>query len=204
MNKVNTSALGVGVGIFAAWQLANSGKNNEGNMRCALRSDNMESGVSQNINSMSEMTTPEAITPGILLDEFVSRKYQISFKYPRAWRKNPRYEDKYEGETGYFEVGDFESDNENIDEAVQEQVDEDYKPYGENPTIRRFVVDGQPARVIYPSEDQPDFFKDRDAAIVVQYPQPITVDGDTYRYVVIWATPQYIPLIISTFKFVNA
>lgn len=148
-----------------------------------------------------EKQDSDIIVPGITLNDFVSTKYKISFKYPASWRQNPRYEEKYEGTNGFFEVGDFEGVGENIDEAVQSQINEDYRPYGSSPIVRSFNVDGQPARVIYPSADQPDFFRDREAAIVVQYPTPLTVEGKTYEYVVIWASRDYIPLILSTFKF---
>ena len=151
----------------------------------------------------SEEDNKEFTVPGILLDEFISRRYKISFKYPRSWSKNPRYEDKYEGPTGFFEVSTFSGIGEDIDAAVKQQINETYQPYGSNPTVRNFIVDGQPARVIYPSKDQSAFFKDRDAALVVQYKEPITIDGVPYKYVVIWTNKEYIPLIMSTFKFVN-
>ena len=151
----------------------------------------------------SEDSNKEFTMPGILLDEFVSNRYKISFKYPRSWSKNPRYADKYEGTTGFFEISDFSGIGEDIDAAVKQQINEDYKPYGSNPIVRNFIVDGQPARVIYPSDDQSPFFKDRDAALVVQYKEPITIDGVPYKYVVIWTNKEYIPLIISTFKFIN-
>lgn len=145
----------------------------------------------------------EYTVPGIALNEFISRRYQIGFKYPRGWSKNPRYEDKYEGESGFFEVSDFSGNGRNIDEAVKQQINEPYKPYGNNPTVRNFTVDGQPARVIYPSTDQNEFYKDRDAALVVQYKEPLVIGDNQYNYVVIWATKEYIPLIMSTFKFVK-
>ena len=58
---------------------------------------------------------PEFTIPGILVNTFVSEKYKVSFDYPKTWVKNPRYEDKYEGVTGFFEVSDFSGIGENID-----------------------------------------------------------------------------------------
>ncbi len=205
MDKINTSALGIGVGIFAALQLANTlkNKNEVVYMRASSETNNI-SGQNETTQTVTEADTMNMpMTPGIELSDYTSNRYQISFKYPSSWRRNPRYEDKYEGENGYFEIGDFTNDEDNIDEAVQAGIDEDYKPYGSNPTVRRFVVDGQPARVIYPSADQSSFFNDREAAIVVQYPQPLMLGNETYKYVVIWTTPAYVPLILSTFKFIG-
>ena len=57
--------------------------------------------------------------------------------------------------------------------------------------------------MIYPSADQPNFYKDREAAIVIQYPEPVEIEGRTYDYVVIWTSREYVPLIISTLKFIR-
>lgn len=185
MDKINVSLLGLG--IIAATQLAGSLTHNRANDEMLTREDMQQQ--------------QEFIIPGIALNEFVSARYKVSFKYPKGWEKNPRYEDKYEGETGFFEIGAFEGASENIDETVKQQINEYYKPYGSNPTIRSFVVDGQPARVIYPSEDQLDFYKDRDAGIIIKYPESITIDNQRFDFVDIWVTKEYIPLILSTFKF---
>ena len=198
MDKTEASLLGIGV--IAAAQVVNGLKNKDSNhMKELIRTELAD--IEKLTGNMQ--SSNESIVPGIALNEFVSNKYKVSFKYPKSWRKNPRYEDKYEGENGFFEIGDFTGIDENIDEAVKMQVEEAYKPYGSNPTIRKFIVDGQPARVIYPSKDQSQFYKDRDAAIVIQYPEPITIQGRKYDYVVIWVTREFVPLIISTFKFVK-
>ena len=198
MDKMEASLLGIGA--FAATQILHGLRNKDiSHMRDLMRTEVMD------IETISGNTkgSNESIVPGIALNEFVSNKYKISFKYPKNWSRNPRYEDKYEGENGFFEIGDFTGMGENIDEAVKAEVNEAYKPYGNNPTIRKFIVDGQPARVIYPSGDQAQFYKDRETAIVVEYPQPIVIDGKKYDYVVIWANREFVPLIISTFKFVK-
>ena len=188
MDKIEVSL--IGLSIIAATQLLGNTKYNHEEEEQLTRKD-------------MQNQQQEFIVPGIPLNEFVSIRYRVSFKYPKGWQKNPRYEDKYEGSTGFFEVGDFAGVGEDIDAAVNEQINEYYKPYGSNPTVRSFIVDGQPARVIYPSEDQPDFYKDREVAIVIQYPEPITIEGREYSYVVVWVTREYAPLIINTFKFIK-
>ena len=206
MDKIDMAALGVGA--FAVAQLINNFMNQDNNshMRSIMRAEAMDiqSLANQGENNLASDRADEAVAPGIALSEFMSNKYKIEFKYPRSWAKNPRYEDKYEGASGFFEVGDFTGVGENIDEAVQAEINEANKPYGSNPTVRRFIVDGQPARVIYPSEDQSSFYKDRDVAIVVQYPEPIEIEGRLYDYVVIWVSREYVPLILSTLKFIRA
>ena len=137
------------------------------------------------------------------LQNYVNDTYQISFKYPKEWRQNPRYENKYEGKSGFFEIGDYEFIGGNIDEAVQRQVNEDYKPYGLTPTITKVVVDGEPAREIISSADQGDLIQDRDAALVIQYKKPILIGDKSYQYLVIWTTKENLPLIASTFKFTS-
>lgn len=133
---------------------------------------------------------------------FISKKYGVQFDYPNTWQKNPRYEDKYEGTGGFFEVANFTDVAEGIDAAVEDQINAPYKPYGDNPKIEKLTLDGQPACIIYPSADQYSFFKDRDCVIVVQYPVPNNTNGHLYNFVDIWTTPKYIPLITKTFKFV--
>lgn len=189
MDKIEISL--IGLSIIAATQLLGNVKYDHVEDEELIRKD------------MQNQQQEEFIVPGIPLNEFVSNRYKVSFKYPRGWQRNPRYEDKYEGTTGFFEVGDFAGIGEDIDAAVNEQINEYYKPYGSNPTVRSFIVDGQPARVIYPSSDQPDFYKDREVAIVIKYPQSITIEGREYDYVVVWVTKEYAPLILSTFKFIQ-
>ena len=190
MDKIDISL--IGLGIIAATQLAGNLTHNKTKDELFTREE---------LQQQQEQT--EFNIPGIALNEFVSAKYRISFKYPKGWSKNPRYSDKYEGETGFFEVGDFAGTGEDIDAAVKNQVNEFYRPYGSNPTIRSFIVEGQPVRVIYPSADQPEFYKDRDVAIVIKYPEPIMVEGKQYSYVVVWVSKEYAPLIISTLRFVK-
>lgn len=201
MDKLEASILGLGA--FAVIQFASNYRNNKEQPGCKMRG---ETQLENSGNTMQSNGTAEAVTkqPGIALSEFVSDRYKISFKYPKEWKRNPRYDDKYEGTSGFFEVGDFSGIGENIDEAVKMQVNEAYKPYGTNPTIRRFMVDGQPARVIYAADDQSEFYNDREAAIVVQYPQEVMIDNKPYDYVVIWISQEYVPLVLSTFKFINS
>lgn len=137
------------------------------------------------------------------LNDYVSDEYGITFKYPASWSKNPRYEDKYEGRSGFFEVSGFEGNANDIDAAVQDQINEPNMPYGSNPTVRRLVVDGQPAREIISSDDQADIITDRDIALVVQYKTPVTVDGVQYPYLIIWTDRQNLPLIIRSLKFIQ-
>ncbi len=134
---------------------------------------------------------------------FISNKYKISFKYPSEWVKNPRYIDKYEGKTGYFEVSDLSSNEGTLDEVTQHEINLPYKPYGSTPQITRLTVDGSPARLIYPSADQIKPLSDREAALIVQYKTPLTIEGSTYPYVIIWSDRIHMPLIIKTFKFIE-
>ncbi|WP_054740043.1 hypothetical protein [Cellulosilyticum ruminicola] len=137
------------------------------------------------------------------LDNFISEDYGVIFKYPASWNKNPRYDNKYEGIGGFFEVAGFEGNSNNIDSAIQEQINEAYKPYGSNPMVRKLTIDGQPAREIIPSEDQGTLIKDREAALVVQYKNPMIINGVPYQYIIIWTNRENLPLIIKTFKFMQ-
>lgn len=133
---------------------------------------------------------------------FVSNEYKISFKYPRTWVKNPRYPDKYEGLTGFFQVADVSNPIDNLDQVVEQEINQPYLPYGTAPRVLSLTVDGQPARLIYPSDDQATPLREREAALYIQYKTPDIINGEKYPYVVIWADKLHMRLIIDSFKFI--
>lgn len=181
----------IGIGLFS---LGNLLTHNKKNGTRAAETDTTHDKI---------IISSEKIVPEGDYNTFISNKYHVQFDYPSDWVKNPRYEDKYEGPDGFFEVGDYTGTHSSIDDAVKEQIEADHKPYGTNPVVEKITLDGQPACIIYSSNDQNSFYNDRDSVIIVKYPEPNDVNGDLYNFVDIWTLPEYIPLITSTFKFVR-
>lgn len=177
----------IGIGFFSlGYLLTHQGKN----------------GLRAAENSAITISSDKVVPDGDY-SRFTSQKYEVQFDYPSDWVKNPRYEDKYEGKDGFFEVGDYTGVHASIEEAVEDQVNAPHLPYGSHPTIEKATLDGEPACIIYPSDDQNSFYTDKDAAIIVKYPAPNDVNGNLYNFVDIWTTPEYVPLIMKTFKFVR-
>lgn len=132
---------------------------------------------------------------------FRSPLFEITFKYPSNWVKNPDYEERYEGPEGFFQVDNIESFGRPIDQVVQQEINTPIRPYGTNPTVTSLELDGQPARLITPSEDQQKIF-DRELALIVQDKKPIAQGQEIYDYTIIWSDRANIQNIIDTFRFI--
>lgn len=135
------------------------------------------------------------------MKNFRSPLYEVTFKYPSNWSKNPNYEERYDGPGGFFEVDNLESFGRPIDRVVEQEINTPIKPYGRNPQVISLELDGQPARLIVPSEDQQKIF-DREVALIVQDKKPISQSQDIYDYTVIWTDQANIQNILDTFKFI--
>lgn len=131
---------------------------------------------------------------------FRSPLYDVTFKYPADWVKNPNYEERYEGTSGFFEIDELESFGRPIDRVAQQEIDTPIKPYGTKPQITSLEVDGEPARLITPSADQQKVF-DREYALIIKNKKPVTQGQDIYDYTVIWTDKANVQNIIDSFKF---
>lgn len=132
--------------------------------------------------------------------DFTSPLYNITFKYPAHWNKNPYYEERYDGPDGFFEVAELESFGRPIDEVVKREIDIPIRPYGTSPNVKVIELDGEPARVIIPSSDQKPVF-DREIAILVKNKKPVIENSGVYDYTVIWTDKNHVQEIVDTFKF---
>lgn len=133
---------------------------------------------------------------------FRSSLYGITFKYPEAWVKNPNYEERYDGPSGFFEVSELESFGRPIDKVVQQEIDIPIKPYGTRPEVTSLELDGEPARIIIPSSDQQKVF-DREVAIVVKNKKPVSESKEIYDYTIIWTDRANVQTILDSFKFLG-
>lgn len=132
--------------------------------------------------------------------DFTSPLYNITFKYPADWTKNPNYEERYDGPNGFFEVAELESFGRPIDQVVKREIDIPIKPYGTNPEVKAIELDGEPARIIMPSPDQQKVFE-REVAIIIKNKKPVEENSGTYDYTVIWTNKENVQKILDTFKF---
>ncbi len=93
-------------------------------------------------------------------------------------------------------------DSDSIDLATAAEAEHKLQPYGSQPTIETLQIQGQEARLILPSDDQPTGMQHQ-AALIIRYPQPVNVIGTPCRYFVLWADWPHIRTIAQTLRFTN-
>lgn len=131
------------------------------------------------------------------LNTFTSLKYQVRFSYPSNWQNVN--DERYEGEDGFFQLSAL-STEENLETVCRNEVFHPLLPYGSSPQISHHSIQNQPACLIFPSADQPAEMRDQ-AALIVQYPIPIEIEGNSYPYFILWADSQHIQRLSLTLSF---
>lgn len=135
------------------------------------------------------------------LGTYLNPIFKVTFNYPGNWNQIGGYDyDRFEGEGGFFGVSGASGEGVSIEEMTRLAYDHPLKPYGIHPVLESLRVDGQPAKLIIPSEDQ-DPSMHNEAQLIVLYPTPVTIDGDTYHYFILWADKDSIKGIIPTITF---
>ena len=134
---------------------------------------------------------------------YTNPSFSVSLQYPADWQPVPGYGDtetgiiKYAGINGFFMVNSMDSDS--IDLAAAAEANHKLKPYGSQPTIESLEVQGQEARLVLPSSDQPAGMQNQ-AALIVRYPFVATLVWSP-RYFVLWADWPHIRAISETIRF---
>jgi TolB protein len=129
-------------------------------------------------------------------NRFTSEALNISFLYPLNW--NMTSDDRYEGEDGFFQVSAVSSNS--IDEVCKNEAYHELKPYGSQPTIVNTSIQGQDACLLFPYPDQPAEMLGQ-SALIVTYPRPIALEGQTYNFFILWADQNHIREIVNTLTF---
>jgi hypothetical protein len=135
---------------------------------------------------------------------FSSVVYAISLEYPADWQPVPGYGDpetdeaRYGGINGFFQISAMDSDS--IDKTAAAEAGHRLQPYGSQPKIETLQIQGQEARLILPSDDQPTGMQHQ-AALIVRYPQPVNISGTPCRYFVLWADWPHIRTLAQTLQF---
>ena len=129
--------------------------------------------------------------------------YAVSMEYPGNWEPISGHSGldggiRFAGDSGFFHI--YGLDAATIDDAAFGEAEHRSQPYGSQPVIENFNVNGQEARLILPSADQPKGMKYQ-AALIVRYPRPVEISGSTCRYLLLWADRAHIRTIASTLRF---
>lgn len=128
---------------------------------------------------------------------FSSVKFGVSFEYPPNWIRIE--EERYQGRDGWFQVAAATGDD-GLEAVCQREAYHRFKPYGTHPKIKSARHFGQTACYVFPGEDQPKEMKEQ-SAFLVEYPAPVVIDGQAYRYLVLWADEEHIRHLVKTLKF---
>jgi len=135
---------------------------------------------------------------------FESSVFAISLQYPADWQPIPGYGSPETGNTRYGAINGFfqieAMDSERIDAAAAAEAEHRLQPYGSQPTIETLQIQGQEARLILPSNDQPMGMQHQ-AALIVRYPEPVNRSGMPCRYFILWADRPHIRTIGQTLQF---
>lgn len=123
--------------------------------------------------------------------------YNVSFMYPANWTRIDS--EHYEGANGYFILSALFADSP-LDEVCREHSRHELQPYGTNPKIERTKIQGREACFIFPSANQAPEWKGQ-AALILRYPRPISINRQPYNFFVMWAQKDFIRQIASTLKF---
>ena len=133
---------------------------------------------------------------------FTDKEYHVSLQYPSTWiLKTAYYSPRYEGTDGFFEISALDGEGWTIDQAAENDANHILKPFGTTPLISDFKVQGQEARIIMPSDDQPIGMKDT-AELIVKSPVKIQINGDSYYFLILCADKYHIKQIAKTVKFI--
>ena len=84
-----------------------------------------------------------------------------------------------------------------IDQAVGFEIESKRNHYGTQPKIGKSFIDGQEARIVTPSPDQPESMRGQAMA----YPVPVRFSTETYAFAILWADRDHLPTIAGTFRF---
>jgi LysM repeat protein len=128
---------------------------------------------------------------------YANRDYQVSFLYPANWQRVN--DERYEGPDGFFLVNAIASTG-SIQEVCRNEAFHVLRPYGSSPITERLTIQGQEACLIIPSSDQPPDMHGQ-AALIVRYPAPVTINNQTDNFFVLYADKNHIRQLARTLEF---
>jgi TolB protein len=132
-----------------------------------------------------------------ILKTYTNNIYKVQLNYPAHWQRVN--DERYEGPDGFFQISAISSDV-TIDEVCHNEAFHQLMPYGSQPRINRTQIQNQEACFIFPSQDQPKEMRGQ-AALIVRYPKPIQIDGNTYNFFILWADQEHMNETSSTLTF---
>jgi|GEM_PF-1014934 len=138
-------------------------------------------------------------TPIAVWTTYTNPSFGIILQYPAHWQPKPGYERRFAGPDGFFQLSAISGEAATIDQVTESDAYHKLQPYGSMPEIETLQVQGQEARLILPSADQPKEMEGQ-AGLIIHLPQPIEITGQRYHYLILWADKNHIREIAQTVK----
>ncbi len=130
--------------------------------------------------------------------------FAVSLQHPADWEPVPGYgspetgDIKVGGVSGFFQINAMDTDS--IDMAASAEAYHKLQPYGSQPVIESLQIQGQEARLILPSDDQPAGMGYQ-SGLIVRYPQPVNISGTPCHFFILWADQAHIRTLAETLRF---
>ena len=151
----------------------------------------ISSNTSSNVSNSKQQTS---------MLNYISKDYQISMQYPSNLKLDSNYYQRYDDGDTFFQFDAITGNDTPIDSIVNDIANHTLLPYGSAPTIESLVLQGQPARLILPSEDQPKGMN-KQACVIIKYPTPILISATKYNYLKLYADVAHIKDFANSIKF---
>lgn len=165
---------------------------------CATKS------VNKNKVTISNKTSKPSGTAETRIDKriYTDKDYHIVFEFPSSWKENSLYyPSRFDGVDGFVQYSAISGSGLSIDEVTDLDANHKLRPYGTKPQIKKQVIEGLEARLIKPSEDQPEEMN-KQAGLIIKSPQTIKINENYYNYIEIWSDINHIEEIAKSIRFI--
>lgn len=125
--------------------------------------------------------------------------FGVALRYPGDWQPLEGYERRFGGVDGFFQLDAMAAAGRSIDQVARAEAEHMLQPYGSSPAIEALQVEGQEARLIMPSADQPREMKGQ-AALLIAAPRTIEIAGDRYDYIILWCDRPHMRAIMDSIE----
>lgn len=125
---------------------------------------------------------------------------KFSIDYPKHWTRQGSKVERFSGPDGYFQVQLVPGSIGTIDKVAELEKTKKEMPYGSTPEIVEAKLAGNAARLVRPSNDQPEAFAGT-ALLLVTLPKPQTFEGTEYPYLALWADMDHLQALAESLKF---
>lgn len=158
------------------------------------------------VQSPSTSATPSgnpsatpSVTPAVT-EKYKSesvKDFNVTFKIPEDWKKMSGYDNRYEGKSGFAEFTALSGYGLTLKEAVDLQINNESKTFGDKPEVKGLTIDSQEASIIYST----DKASNAQCAILVKFPKPVTISATPYNYLLVWADRDHADNLAKEIKF---